>query len=52
MNNPTNKEFLDFLLERFKIEREKFDRSSVYAYTQRLLAYMNILTLRSHRFIA
>ena len=33
------KEFLDFLLERFKIEREKFDRSSVYAYTQRLLAY-------------
>ena len=39
MNNPTNKEFLDFLLERFKIEREKFDRSSVYAYTQRLLAY-------------
>ena len=39
MNNPTNKEFLDFLLERFKIEREKFDRSGVYAYTQRLLAY-------------
>ncbi len=34
-----NKEFLDFLLERFKIEREKFDRSGVYAYTQRLLAY-------------
>ena len=31
--------FLDFLLERFKIEREKFDRSGVYAYTQRLLAY-------------
>ncbi len=30
---------LDFLLERFKIEREKFDRSGVYAYTQRLLAY-------------
>lgn len=34
-----NKDFLDFLLERFKIEREKFDRSGVYAYTQRLLAY-------------
>jgi len=34
-----NKEFLDFLLRRFKIEREKFDRSGVYAYTQRLLAY-------------
>ena len=33
------KEFLDFLLERFKIERDKFDRSGVYAYTQRLLAY-------------
>ena len=39
MNNNTNKEFLSFLLERFKIEREKFDRSGVYAYTQRLLAY-------------
>ena len=34
-----NKEFLDFLLERFRIERRKFDRSGVYAYTQRLLAY-------------
>lgn len=34
-----NKELLDFLLSRFKIEREKFDRSGVYAYTQRLLAY-------------
>lgn len=33
------KEFLDFLLDRFKIEREKLDRSGVYAYTQRLLAY-------------
>ena len=34
-----DKEFLDFLLERFKVERKKFDRSGVYAYTQRLLAY-------------
>lgn len=34
-----DKELLEFLLERFKIERERFDRSSVYAYTQRLLAY-------------
>lgn len=34
-----NEEFLDFLLERFKIERAKFDRSGVYAYTQRMLAY-------------
>ena len=39
MSNPANKELLDFLMERFKIEREKFDRSGVYAYTQRLLAY-------------
>lgn len=39
MDNKTNKEFLNFLLERLKIEREKFDRSGVYAYTQRLLAY-------------
>jgi len=34
-----DKELLKFLLERFKIERERFDRSGVYAYTQRLLAY-------------
>ena len=34
-----DKEFLEFLLKRFKIERERFDRSGVYAYTQRLLAY-------------
>ena len=33
------KDFLDFLLQRFKIERKRFDRSGVYAYTQRLLAY-------------
>lgn len=39
MENIDNKDFLDFLFERFKIEREKFDRSGVYAYTQRLLAY-------------
>ena len=39
MNNVDNKEFLGFLLERFKIERERFDRSGVYGYTQRLLAY-------------
>ena len=39
MNNSANKEFLNFLLERFYIEREKFDRSGVYAYTQRLFAY-------------
>lgn len=37
MNNE--KELLEFLLSRFKIERDKFDRSGVYAYTQRLLAY-------------
>lgn len=39
MSSSENKEFLDFILERFKIEREKFDRTGVYAYTQRLLAY-------------
>ena len=35
----SNEKLLGFLLERFKIERERFDRSGVYAFTQRLLAY-------------
>ena len=35
----TKKDFLSLLLERFQIERKKNDRSGVYAYTQRLLAY-------------
>lgn len=39
MEVMSQKEFLKFLFERFRIEREKFDRSGVYAYTQRLLAY-------------
>lgn len=39
MDHKINKDFLKFLLERLEIEREKFDRSGVYAYTQRLLAY-------------
>lgn len=39
MSNFSNEDFLKFLLQRFKIERERFDRSGVYAYTQRLLAY-------------
>lgn len=39
MSNEAKNEFFNFILERFKIEREKFDRSGVYAYTQRLLAY-------------
>lgn len=39
MKNSTEKEFLKFLIERFQIERKKFDRSGVYGYTQRLLAY-------------
>lgn len=34
-----NKDFNNFLCERFQIERKKFDRSGVYGYTQRLLAY-------------
>ena len=39
MSSNINKDLVSFLTERFKIEREKFDRSGVYAYTQRLLAY-------------
>ncbi|MDE6743219.1 MAG: Fic family protein [Lachnospiraceae bacterium] len=39
MEDSTNKEVINFLLQRFRIERKKFDRSGVYAYTQRLLAY-------------
>ncbi len=31
--------FLQFLSARLDIERKKFDRSGIYAYTQRLLAY-------------
>ena len=31
--------FMKFILERYQIERKKFDRSGVYAYTQRILAY-------------
>lgn len=34
-----NSKVLDFLLKRFSIERKRFDRSGVYAYTQRVLAY-------------
>lgn len=34
-----NSEIISFLLKRFAIERKKFDRSGVYAFTQRLLAY-------------
>ena len=32
-------EFKQWLIERFKIERKRFDRSGVYAYTQRAMAY-------------
>ncbi len=39
MGDISKKDFLDFLLKRFNVERDKFDRSGVYAYTQRLLAY-------------
>lgn len=35
----SNSEFMDFLLKRFRIEKKRFDRSGVYAYTQRLMAY-------------
>lgn len=39
MDATGKEEFLSFVLKRFKIERNKFDRTGVYAYTQRLLAY-------------
>lgn len=39
MEGGGNQDFAGFLSERFRIERERFDRSGVYAYTQRLLAY-------------
>lgn len=39
MGDLNHKDLLRILLERFKIEREKFDKSGIYAYTQRLLAY-------------
>lgn len=42
-----HKECLDFLLERFKIEREKFDRSGVYAYTHIRSVYLPIIQIRS-----
>ena len=32
-------EFKEWLIERFLIERKRFDRSGVYAYTQRTMAY-------------
>lgn len=32
-------EFKRWLIERFKIERKRFDRTGVYAYTQRVMAY-------------
>lgn len=34
-----NEKFLSFILEKFQIERKRFDCSGVYAFTQRLLAY-------------
>lgn len=34
-----NNELIQFLIERFQIERKKKERSGIYAYTQRLLAY-------------
>lgn len=37
--NLNNKKIVDSLIKRFKIEFEKQDRSSVYGYTQRKMAY-------------
>lgn len=39
MSDFINKNFLDFLLKRFRIEKDRFDKTGVYAYTQRFLAY-------------
>ena len=33
------KDYKQWLVERFIIERKRFDRSGVYAYTQRAMAY-------------
>ena len=33
MEGRGKQDFLNFLLERYRIERAKFDRSGVYAYT-------------------
>ena len=32
-------EFIQFLLKRFRIEQNRRDRSGVYGFTQRLMAY-------------
>lgn len=39
MNHIQTTEFIQFLQDRFQIERKRFDRSGVYGFTQRLLAY-------------
>ena len=31
--------FIEYLTERFKIEQKKRDRSGIYGFTQRLMAY-------------
>ena len=32
-------EFIEYLIQRFKIEQQKRDRSGIYGFTQRLMAY-------------
>ena len=39
MSDSNRRVVLNFLMKRFPIEREKFDRTGIYAFTQRLLAY-------------
>lgn len=39
MEKEQDKDLIQFLLQRYQIERKKFDRSGIYGYTQRLLAY-------------
>ena len=35
--------FKEWLVDRFVVERKKFDRSGVYAYTQRAMAYLSLI---------
>lgn len=39
MDNKENREFKEWLVKRFTIEKAKFDRSGIYAHTQRAMAF-------------
>ena len=42
------KDYKQWLVERFIIERKRFDRSGVYAYTQRAMALIPIKLKEAH----